>query len=510
MSNVAEQIRCPSCGGVQEMQAGEHYECRFCLAPFTYRHAQEAENRQIAEIKAWVEQRIGSQGQTGDGGIDASSRAYLFRTNLLPSLQTAHDRALEAAFGFEQFPLLPSVRPSAADARNPLLQRRDEVLTLRELRARLASPDVQTFAVTEDDRCKIAALDNRLEEIVGLSNAAHAAMQGTSEGFAAARHNLEALLASGHLDADVADRYRALARFASLMERALASRTLTGAALAPEAEGIAEELTDVATRLEHQDRAALGDSLAAIAARKEANRAAEFGRMLRSYDAIVRRADIGFVTFVEDTLAILGHAAADDGGGELFESCAGAFRALRGEVPARVHESFDWARPLAEGRRKGKWLRVFGLGFLGLTEDISDLEEMFVPFWLVEAGGQVWLVDAARAVDTPAFPLEGAWKDLGASLGQAVPVRKQRGLIMPTVTATRARQLVQDALRAKGAHNTRLSEPALAMVPAAKARLRTARGKERTVLSCLADRLQLRPDAVAGLAVTRRLQERFQ
>jgi hypothetical protein len=369
---------------------------------------------------------------------------------------------------------------------------------------------VQTFAVTEDDRGRIAAMDHRLEEIVGLSNAAHAATQGTAEGFAAARHNLEALLAAGHLDADVADRYRALARLADLLERALGSHTLSGAAFAPEAESIAADLHAVATRLDRHDRTALGDSLAAIAARKEASRAAEFGRMLRSYDAIVRRADVRFVTFVEDTLAILGQAAAGDGSGELFEGCAGAFRVLRGEVPAHVHESFEWARPLAENRRKGKWLRMFGLGFLGLTEDVAELEELFVPFWLVEAGGQRWLVDAANAVDVPAFPLEGAWQDLGSSLGQPVPLRRQRGLIMPTVTATRATQLVQDALRARGAHNVRLSEPVLAMVPAARARLRTSRGKERTVLSCLADRLQLRPEAFAGLATTRRLQERFQ
>lgn len=510
MSQLAEQIRCPSCGGAQEVGEGDRYECRFCLSPFTYRHAQEVEDRQLAEIKAWVEQRIGGQAGGAESGIDASSRAYLFRKNLLPSLQTAHDRALEAAFGFEQYPLLPSVRPTAPDTRNPLLVRRDDVLRLRELRARLASPDVQTFAVTDDDRARITAMDDRLEEIVGLSNAAHAASRQTAEGFAAARHNIEALLSSDRLDPDVADRYRALSRLASLMERALASHDIGGAALAPEADAIATDLEAVAARLDRNDGARVGDSLAAIAARKEAGRAIELGRILRSYDVIARRPGVGLAAFVADSLAIMGRDASDDAGSELFDGCASAFRVLRGELPAPVHESFDWVRPHADRACRGRFLGMIGLGFLGFTEGIADVEELLVPFWLVTAGTQRWLVDAANSVHMPAFPLEGAWNDIGARLSEPVPLRRQRGLIMPTVTRSRAVQIVQDELRARGAHNAHVAEPTLAMLPAAKVRLRTSRGRERSVLTCLSDRLHLKPEALVGLATTRRMQERFQ
>ena len=511
MTGGAEEIRCPSCGGAQEVQESEQYECRFCLTPFTYRHARDEEERLFQEIRSWVEQRVGGTQAVGGGtGIDASSRAYLFRQNLLPSLQMAHDRAIESTYGFQRFPLLPPVGTKTARDGNPLLQKRAEIQKLKELRARLASPDVGTFVVTDEDRTAIRSMDVELQEIQGLSNVVWAATERNARGFAAARSGLEMLLAETEPSPLVAARFRALADLAGLLERVYDSASPSGAATAPEAERIARALRDVASRLEDGDAVDVESSLAAVAAKKEAEHADQIARWLRSFDAIVRRVDLPFPTFLNDALAILEGQGADGDGAALIESWAEIQRSVRGEVPVLAHESFEWARPLGERERGGKLLGALGLGFLGMTEEVGRTEDFFIPFWLVEAGGRRWMVDACGVTTTGVFELDARWEDVGKRLGTPVAVRRPLHVAMPTVTALGARQAVASALRQAGSHNAGMSEPRLALLPAARIEYTKKGRSQRQRLACLDDRLTLEQTVLDRLSVGRRLQERFQ
>lgn len=511
MSGGAEAIRCPSCGGAQEVRESDQYECRFCLTPFTFKNAREEEERLFEEIRSWVEQRVGGTDAAGDGtGIDASSRAYLFRKNLLPALQMAHDRAIETTHGFQRFPLLPAVGVDDARDGNPLLRKRTEIQGLKDLRARLASPDVGTFVVTDEDRTAIRRMDVELQEIQGLSNVVYAATERTARGFAAARSGLEALLEDTEPAPLAAARFRALADLAALLERVFGSAAPSGAALAPEAERIGEALREVAGGLEHGDEVDVESSLAAVAARKEAEHADQVACWLRSFDAIVRRVDLPFPAFLKDAIAILEVAGAESDGAALIESWAEIQRSVRGEVPVLAHESFEWARPLGERERSGRLLGAIGLGFLGLTEEVGGTEDFFLPFWLVEAGGRRWMVDACRVTPSPVFELDTRWEDVGRRLDAPVALRRPLTVAMPIVTARGARQAVASALREAGSHNAEMSEPRLALLPGTRIEFRKKGRARRQRLSCLDDRLALEQAVLDRLSVGRRLQERFQ
>ncbi len=507
MSGVAQEVRCPSCGGAQEVGATEHYECRFCLTPFTYRSAQEAQQQLVEEIRAWVEQRVGGSAGDGSGGIDASSRAYLFRTNLLPSLRTAHDRAMEATLGYQRLPLLPGVRPNGGTADHPLARDRAELQPIKTLRARMASPDVGTFVVTDEDRAAIRGLDMQLQVVQGLSNVVSAVGEGTARGYAAARNSFELLLAETDLDPATADRFRALAELSGLLERTLGAQSVSGAAVAEEADRIAETLSDVAERLGQVDDVGIETSLSSVAALKEAGHARELARWLRAYDAVVRRVDVSFATFVAEAGEILGVSDGKDTD-RLVEACAEIQRGVRGEVPVLVHDRFEWAEPLAAGERKGRLLAMIGLGFLGLTETVGSIEEILVPFWLVEAGGSRWLVDACRVTPEPALRMDDAWRDVG--LDSPAVLRRPLPVPAPVVGSEAAKEQARTALRATGSHNAEVSDARLALLPAVKIRYEKKGRTTRVRHALLGDRLALGEAVDARLAVARRLRERFE
>jgi hypothetical protein len=422
----------------------------------------------------------------------------------------AHDRAIETTHGFQRFPLLPPMGGKDPRDGNPLLQKRTEIQQLKDLRARLASPDVGTFVVTEEDRSAIRRMDVELQEIQGLSNVVYAASERTARGFAAARSGLETLLEETDPTPVAAARFRALADLAGLLERVFGSQAPSGAALAPEAERIADALRDVAHRLEDDDVVDVESSLAAVAARKEADHADQVARWLRSFDAIVRRVDLPFPTFLQDALAILEGQAAEGDGGGLIESWAEIQRSVRGEVPVLAHESFEWTRPLGERERAGKWLTAIGLGFLGLTEEVGGTEDFFIPFWLIEAGGRRWMVDACRVTSTTVFELDGRWEDVGRRLGAPVALRRPLAVAMPAVTPEGAKRAVSSALRQAGSHNAEMSEPRLVLLPGTRIEYRKKGRSQRQRLSCLDDRLSLEQAVLDRLSIGRRLQERFQ
>jgi hypothetical protein len=512
MSNGTQEIRCPACGGGQPPQDSEHYECRFCLTPFTYRVAIQESERLFEEIRTWVEQKVGGGTGTGEGtGIDASSRAYLFRKNLLPSLRMAQDRAKEVTLGFQRFPLLPSIDSGAAVDGNPLLKRRTEIQQLKDLRARLASPDVGTFVVTDEDRRAIRTMDLELREIQGLSNVAMAGAERTARGFAAARNNLESLLEETDPHALVAERLRALADLAGLLERAFESSSLVGESMAPDAERIGEALRDVARRFETEQGLGAERSLISVAARREADHADALARWLRSYDAVVRRVGLGFGTFLEDTLAILGQEGSGGrDGARAIESYAAIQKAMRGEIPVLAHERFEWVAPLGRRERKGKLFAAIGLGFLGLTEEVGNTEHFFIPFWLVQASGSRWLVDACGSGGEQAHRFDDGWSDLVRRLDTPVALQRPLDVPVPTVSAARAAEIVATALRLEGRVNPEIDRPQLALLPATRIEYVKKGRPERHRLSCLDDRLPVEPTVIERLSVGRRLKERFQ
>lgn len=534
--STAVQIHCPFCNAAAAHQPGGQYTCEYCLQPFSVVDAQREETKLLDEIKRWIDQKVGAVGM-GATGVDASSRAFIFRERIWPELQRDVNRALEVFGSYGQFALVQvPVRASggpATTSASPLLAGRQQILGLKHLRARLASERVSEFAVGDDERARIQALDRRLADLMHLSNVADAAARADPAGYTAARRNLEALV--GELGQSLAfesrgdprlaaflgalrDRYGALATLCRVCEDLCAAEYVQGDSTAHGLEQVASQLDAARQAIEASDYSPADAMPMAVGTGHEAIAVRQLARWVRSYEAVTRRRPMPFMACARalDGLTFGGQVP-PEAQVELVEGCALALQAGRGEIALPVLNDFSWSQGWAEQTRAKK-----SLGFFGDEERLLNLQHFYVPVWVAEvtysrssgavfASGvesrAVFLVDSCAPRADRVAPLQDGHPLLRALASpQAISTRD---MALPRTTSGHATGVMQQALRNRPEFlNPRVRVTGLALAAAAVALLQSAKG-QRTAVSCLNGMVHVDETAATQLRLAQQVFDQF-
>jgi hypothetical protein len=528
MQMETTQIRCPNCNASHASAAASgQYTCEFCLQTFTTVDARREETRLLEEIKAWVQQRVGA---AGGGGVDASSRAYIFQQKVFPELRRDVDRALERITGYSQFPLLtPPIPQSTASAGpNPLLASRERISPLKGLRVRCQSEDVGAFAVTDADRNSVSMLDRRLGEVLHLHNIASAAISGKPEGFAAARRNLEHLLQDTITEVTsstkaehrqflsaITERYRMLVDVCRLFEEVVASSALVGETIAQRAEQLAKSLVEGAASLEAGTWSPAEAMPVVLAMREEGRGCQSLALWMRAYDIIGASRAASFFSFVAEVQGLFGTNASLE---DVLEHCSFAVRAARGQIAAKVVDDFDWVSGWSEAQRARKTLGLFGT-----EEHLEGVEQFLLPVWLGEvsysrssgavfksgAEAKAWvIVDACAPSAAKVAVLGDDDATMRTVLGTPRPITG-RELALPNSSPSAARNAFAQALRNRpDMLNAVVEVKGLAFLPAAVVHYSSKKGA-REAASCLDNRVPIDGSARIQWQQAKTLLNRF-
>jgi hypothetical protein len=529
------QVRCPFCNAAHAANSGGHYTCDYCLQPFSVVDAQREEARLIAEIKAWVEQKVGAP-TSSMSVADASSRGFIFQQRLLPDLRRDVDRSLEMLGSYGQFPLVvPPIRIAFRQTNmpNPLLAYRRQILGLKGLRARISSDEITAFTVRDNDKAVVQGFDRRVASLMHLSNVAEAAATCAPAGYQAARRNLEtlaeevgkslALEAAGDrglatfLDAQHR-RYQALAELCRLAEEATSPNAVSGTDMARRSDQLAQTLQGIAQQIEASNYSPADTMPVVIGVQQEALACHTFGRWLRMYDVIAGSSAVPFIAFIHemDGLTSGGHASADYQI-DLLEAFGSAISVARGRIEAIVVNDFSWVQPWAEGIREKK-----SMGMFGVEEQVSRADQFLCPAWIAEvtfsrAAGAIFtaghesralaVVDAYAphyskvAILDHGQPLARAMsqKQVATSADVGMP-RSTQGLVYPIfVQAVRARpDLLNANVRVHG----------LAFLPAVVVQF-AANQRVRAAAACVGGVVPMEAAAQTSVALTHQLLQRF-
>lgn len=397
MTAIAIQVHCPFCNAAHAASTDGNYTCEFCLQPFSVVDAQREESRLLAEIKTWMEQRIGSGGAMG-GTVDASSRGFIFRERILPALRRDVDRSLENYGSYGQFPLVQlPVRTQTQQhvAPNPLVAQRHSILGLKGLRARLENDEVRSFAVSATDQATIQSMDRRLGDLLLLSNVAEAAATALSTGYAAARKNLESLISEidqslaveGTQDAGlgaylvaIRSRYQALADLCGICEYLCDSTHIDAGQTGEGLHSVATQLAEAGAALEASNYSPADTMPTVIGINQESAACMLLARWVKAYGSLTRRTQVPFPGFVRemDQLCGGGHMRADVVA-DLVEACAHVAGAVHGDIATSRVGDFSWASTWAESNRQKK-----SFGMFGVEERLAGLEQFFLPVWAAD------------------------------------------------------------------------------------------------------------------------------
>lgn len=529
------QIRCPFCNAAQQPRADGQYTCEFCLQPFTVVDARREESRLVQEIQAWVQQKVGAAGASA-GGIDASSRAFIFQQRVLPDIKRDVDRALETFGTFGQFPLVPMpvMTASADTSRNPLVTYRGQILALKNLRARLNSDQVLGFAIGGTEQAVVQTMDRKLAELLHLSNVADAARSRRPDGYAAARRNLEALInevnesltkEAGN-DAGLAwflgavrQRYEYLITLSQVCEQLCSAHVVQGGALAEHVEAAATGLDGVAAEIERAGYAPADTMPVVVGVRAEAASARSLARWLRCYDVFTGRVQESFLQFVADlTPVVSGDGASADVVAERLEIASTVLRAARGEAVGPAIGDFSWLQPWAEGQRTRKTLGLFGT-----DEQLAALASFMAPVWVADVGfskaqGSVFtsgvesrftaFVDACAPNVNGVIFVEDANHPYVQALAHAAPLGTNQ-VALPLSTPSQVTTIIAQAARKRpGVLNPRVTVRGLAFLPAGAAQY-TSDKNTRTLVRCANGFLPVDPGVVQRMQAAQFIAQRY-
>ena len=405
MSARAVQVKCPFCGAANEAGTAGQQECAFCLQPFTVVDAEREEGRLLDEIKSWLSKKVGAAGLSGEG-VDAASRSFIFKDKLLPDLKREVNRALEKLAGFAQFPLVrPPLLPAPEDRStpNPLVTTRPAILRLNSLRARLESDHISAFTVAETDRVEIERLDQRVKDVIHLSNVAHAADQRGEGGYGGARRNLEALAAETQkaLAASAADgpartsylgalhqRYAHAAELCRVYEESSGVGPIQGSVLADRLERLVQGLEQAGGGIERSDYDPAESMPICIGIQEEVRGARILTRWLRAYDVLTQRRPMSFRKFLAVLAPAVQLTTSAEQQADMLEACGGVVQATRGEATLPVVADFDWVDGWVERERSKKGcLGIFDfLKLFGTEEKVERVDRFLLPVWLGKLG----------------------------------------------------------------------------------------------------------------------------
>jgi hypothetical protein len=530
MSSV--QITCPACNGAQPRGDSGDYECMFCLSPFSVAQAESEESRLAQEIKSWIESTAGAAA-LAPGGVDATSRSFIFQEKMLPGLKRDVDRSLERLGSFAQFPLVSSLVPVPASGRgsNPLVDRREDVLGLKLHQARLMSPGVATFALTDADKAAVTGMERRISDFIHLSNVAEAGAKRSAAGYMGARRNLQTLISM--LDEELGtempagrlaflgmlkERYQCLSEYSEIAEQLASPNAVSGAGVLERMTRIAASLNTIARSLEEVDHNPGETMPMVIGVDGEKQSCLYLARWLVAYDALTHSQPMAFGRFVTTIRDLYGDKSAAQMA-DLMEGCAQVVGVARGASTTLAINEFDWLDDWAEGQRKKK---TFGL--FGVEERRGQTDAFLVPFWVADvsysrADGAVFvdgkedtgvlLVQACKPSAESVVFITDPGNDIVSSLDQLRAIGGE-SIAMPMSTAETAAQVMsQSVSRKPGVKNPRVKMRGLAYIAAAVVDFDSSQGSRKAAV-CLAGRLPVDPSIREHVGLAQQVLSAFQ
>jgi hypothetical protein len=388
---IAVQVHCPLCHGINSASETGDYTCGFCGEPFSLVAAQKEESRVLEDIKRWLDQKVGSAG-LGSENVDSASRSYIFGQRILPDLKRDVDRALETLGGYGQHGLmrLPIAASAAGKGVNPLISNRKTILDLKNLRARLASPQVTSFAASIDHKTAVESLDRRLAEISYLSNVVEASNKGGTQGYLGAKRNLLSLLedigqALVNPDSDAS--YRAYlgglqARYRSLVELCSICELLTtggfeATQLADRIGQAENDLRAAAVQIADSDYSPADSVPMSMGTKQEADGCRLLRRWLSAYGGLAPSGTMSFDEFRAAIESLGRPQLSPEGKAELMETWSEALAAHARRMALPAYDDFSWVDAAVEGTRGKKTF-----GFLGNEEQVVEIRRFLLPVWV--------------------------------------------------------------------------------------------------------------------------------
>jgi hypothetical protein len=490
-------VECPTCGGPAgqvPVDPRAVIRCAWCGTSYERERAEASAEALRREISEWLRKTTGVSAKEGAGAVDAATRSFLFNDRILPGLRRDLRRVLDERIGDVDGapivvpPLLHHLAGFRADDAL-LVTRRDAVLELRALGARIEADDVAAFATTAADTLALAALRQDIDRTMSASNAATALSHGISAGAAIARTNLVELAQKARdnaveaaTDPAVAALTRAVRTRAEALDALLSALGETPPD-PPAMHAAAARLEETAQWLLTSDTRSLRTALASTGIQRDATAA----RVLAGIADAMRGTGTSVVQAL-DALAPLAHLLS-------------ATTRPR-DASALVHA---WATALAARvHRRGlpaitdtSWVNQTLSGACAAGEQIVRADVVLTPHWIypvrhTETEG-VFLVSGKQKEALALVPASG-----GADGTTLIPRdqpravhldRAARALVAvelpiepPSVGPETARMGAKAELRKRDVKNVTLGDAALVYVPVALAQIGGARGVRSVVV----------------------------
>lgn len=491
-------IECPSCGGPARhvpVDSKELIACPWCGTRYERVRAEQVLESLRAEVGEWLRRTAGVS-VSGDAAasVDLETRSFLFNDRILPGVRRDVRRTVDEGIGdvlgspMLVPPLLRSLQGySGEDA--VLVSRREEILGLRSLRARLEAPDVAAFATSQADRLALRSLEEEIDRSMIASHAAVALSGGIATGAELARTSLRHLAGDGEdgIIASAADPvWAALTRATRLR---------------------------CATLLEAVD-ALCTDPVDADALLRCADRLDETAQSLLTLDARDFRTALASTGVHRDSIAVRVLAAVAQGLGGCGIRVLQTVDALTsiGSLLGSVRQSKDaawlvhaWSQAIASMARGGSIPAVSDTSWVAAAiessrqrgEQTGQTDVALVPFWAMPArhakaegfffvsGRQyegIALVPASAGESGTI--LAGSQEPMAAVVNHALQnlSRVTMPLDPPCVGPEAARQAAKGVLRSRDLRNVTLGEPRLVYLPIALVRYDSPRGSRSIAL----------------------------
>jgi hypothetical protein len=398
---TAVKAACPNCGapmGDDLTPDRRFYTCEYCSHKFAFEQARDQTERLRLELQSWLSKMV-SGAAAGGNAVDATSRAFIFREKLYPSLEMEFDRSMELLEGFLEYPLfqteIVALFPEYSSEKSPLRAEHQQLAPLRNLTGKLRAPAVREFVVSAEDEQLLAAMQSSTTELIHTANIMQQSARYCAEGYTAARQNLDALrdlyqTTQKHtaaasekqfLSASLA-RLEGTAAVMDVLSRiySSASGELMGSAFSGELDTAKNFYAQALQLADESGHSPMQVVPWRYGVEKEVALVGLQTTLLNTYDRVVSNKGGSFfefqstlVEFARQSKAAIndpqGLAAVADGLALLVEACHG------GRALPRLTD-WSWLDDFQEKNRSKKVM------FVGTEEQIEKLEQYWQPFWL--------------------------------------------------------------------------------------------------------------------------------
>jgi|HubBroStandDraft_4_1064222.scaffolds.fasta_scaffold03303_5 hypothetical protein len=400
-SLTAVKVACPNCGapmGEDLSPDRRFYTCEYCSHKFAFEQARDQTEQLRQELQGWLSKLV-SGAAAGGNAVDATSRAFIFRERLYPSLEMEFNRSMELLEGFREYPLyqteLGALFRGYSSEESPLRAEHQQLAPVRNLTGKLCAPAVREFVVSAEDEQRLAAMQSSTMELIYTANIMQQSARYCAEGYVAARQNLDALRDLYHttqkraasasekqfLSASLA-RLESAGTVMDVLSRVYSSASgeLMGSAFSGELDTAKNLYAQALQLVDESGYSPMQTVPWRHGVEKEVALVELQTGLLNAYDRVVANAGGSFFEFqsalVEFTRQSKAPVADPQSLAAVADGLALLVEARRGGRTLPRLADWSWLGDFQENNRSKKVM------FLGKEEQIESLEQYWQPFWL--------------------------------------------------------------------------------------------------------------------------------